>query len=397
MNADALHAAVQAFIADHADFPKNVDHARFDALAVAIAQLQVATIPGQRRLFARHGVDVARITAAAEIPAVPTDVFKQTRVAAFPEALTVATFRTSGTTIGARGSHPFRTLATYEAGALAAGRQALLTSSSPVPVVVLGPSPLEVSDSSLGHMNALFAKHFGEVASDADTFFLRNDALQLDALTARIAALPPDGELLLLGTSFSYVHLLDGLAAAGHCRSGPAVSRDAVASKFAGVRERTGPSRGGRMPLPRRARVMQTGGFKGKSREVDGDELRRLLAETFAIDPRAIVHEYGMTELSSQCWEWTAVDPDAETGILHPPPWQRVIAVDPETLAPVAPGGVREGIARIVDLANVESAVVLQTQDRVIVREDGSFQLLGRLPGAPPRGCSIAIDEMLGG
>lgn len=374
MNADALHAAVQAFIADHADFPKNVDHARFDALAVAIAQLQVATIPGQRRLFARHGVDVARITAAAEIPAVPTDVFKQTRVAAFPEALTVATFRTSGTTIGARGSHPFRTLATYEAGALAAGRRALRTSSSPVPVVVLGPSPAEVSDSSLGHMNALFAKQFGEVASDAETFFLRNDALQLDALTARIAALPPDGELLLLGTSFSYVHLLDGLAA-------------------------TGPSLARRMPLPRRARVMQTGGFKGKSREVDGDELRRLLAETFAIDPRAIVHEYGMTELSSQCWEWTAVDPDAETGILHPPPWQRVIAVDPETLAPVAPGPTqqRAGIARIVDLANVESAVVIQTQDRVIVREDGSFQLLGRLPGAPPRGCSIAIDEMLGG
>jgi hypothetical protein len=369
MNADALHAAVQAFIADHADFPKNVDHARFDALAVAIAQLQVATIPGQRRLFARHGVDVARITAAAEIPAVPTDVFKQTRVAAFPEALTVATFRTSGTTIGARGSHPFRTLATYEAGALAAGRRALRTSASPVPVVVLGPSPAEVSDSSLGHMNALFAKHFGEVASDADTFFLRNDALQLDALTARIAALPPDGELLLLGTSFSYVHLLDGLAAAGRTR----------------------------LPLPRRARVMQTGGFKGKSREVDGDELRRLLAETFAIDPRAIVHEYGMTELSSQCWEWTAVDADAETGILHPPPWQRVIAVDPETLAPVALGGGRDGIARIVDLANVESAVVIQTQDRVIVREDGSFQLLGRLPGAPPRGCSIAIDEMLGG
>jgi hypothetical protein len=71
----------------------------------------------------------------------------------------------------------------------------------------------------------------------------------------------------------------------------------------------------------------------------------------------------------------------------------RVTAVDPVSLDPVAPG--QEGIARIVDLANVDSAVAVQTVDRVRLR-DGAVELLGRAPGAPPRGCSIAMDEMLG-
>ena len=75
------------------------------------------------------------------------------------------------------------------------------------------------------------------------------------------------------------------------------------------------------------------------------------------------------------------------------PPWVRVSAVDPASLEPVAPGEI--GIPRFVDLANVDSVVAVQTADRVRLTGDG-VELLGRLPGAPPRGCSIAVDEMLG-
>jgi hypothetical protein len=74
------------------------------------------------------------------------------------------------------------------------------------------------------------------------------------------------------------------------------------------------------------------------------------------------------------------------------PPWARVIPVDPETLAPVGDGEI--GIARIEDLMNVDSAVSVLAADRVR-RVEGGFELLGRAPGAPPRGCSIAVDEML--
>jgi hypothetical protein len=137
---------------------------------------------------------------------------------------------------------------------------------------------------------------------------------------------------------------------------------------------------------------MQTGGFKGRSREVAPDELRRAIARAFAIPERAVIGEYGMTELSSQFWEATIAQAAAPAGIYVEPPWARVVPVDGETLTPVPEGEV--GIARIEDLANVDSAWAVLAQDRVR-RVPGGFELLGRSPGAPPRGCSIAVDEML--
>jgi hypothetical protein len=136
---------------------------------------------------------------------------------------------------------------------------------------------------------------------------------------------------------------------------------------------------------------MQTGGFKGKSREVGANDLRHDVARAFGIDERAVVGEYGMTELSSQLWEATLVHADARHGVYVEPPWVRVVPVDAETLSPVARG--ETGIARIEDLANVDSAFAVLAADRVR-RIDGGVELLGRAAGAPPRGCSIALDEM---
>jgi hypothetical protein len=144
---------------------------------------------------------------------------------------------------------------------------------------------------------------------------------------------------------------------------------------------------------------MQTGGFKGRSREVAPDELRRRVGETFGVRTDLVVGEYGMTELSSQLYEGTLAGvlgfgPPVEHGVYFAPPWVRVDAVDPVSLDALPPGEV--GIARIVDLANVDSAVAIQTADRVRVA-GGGVEILGRLPGAAPRGCSLAVDEMLGG
>ena len=138
---------------------------------------------------------------------------------------------------------------------------------------------------------------------------------------------------------------------------------------------------------------MLTGGTKGRSREVSADALRRDVAHTFGVSERAVIGEYGMTELSSQFWEATAVRADARPGVYVEPPWARVVPVDPESLRPVAEGDV--GIARIEDLANVDSAWAVQTQD-CVRRASGGFELLGRAPGAPARGCSLSLDEMLG-
>ncbi|MBX3226382.1 MAG: acyl-protein synthetase [Labilithrix sp.] len=334
----------------------------FDALACDLARFQARATAGFARLCHARGVDPAALTDAGAIPAVPTDAFKLTRVATFPEAEAEATFRTSGTTADVRGTHQMRDVSTYDRGAIAFGRRWLLRDRERISIAVLGPRA--VTDSSLQHMCARFAEAFGEPASHEETFLIDGDVIDVSVFDERVAAALAHGRpMLVLATSFALVHFLD------------AVGDDTFS-------------------LPPGSRVMQTGGFKGRSREVGAEQLRSELARVFDVDPRAIVAEYGMTELSSQFYERTLWEPDTPHNRYAEPPWARVVPVDPDTLAPVADGEI--GIAKVIDLLNVDSAVAILTQDRVR-RIGDSFELLGRAPGAPSRGCSIAIDDLLGG
>ncbi len=333
----------------------------FDSLARDLARFQAEHVPGYARLCAARGVEAGSIRNASEAPAVPAEAFKLTRVFAFDERAATVTFRTSGTTLGARGAHSMRDTRTYDAVALAFAR-AMLGLRARVPVLVIGPREDEAPDSSLAHMCALLSREAG-VAETRDAYFVRAGTLEVAALRDCVRSLRPETPALVLATSFALVHLLDALGDE-------------------------------RLALPAGSRLMQTGGFKGRSREVSAPELRRLLSLTFSLPERAIVSEYGMTELSSQFWEATLFDERASLGVYAEPPWARVVPVDPETLGAVGHGTV--GVARIEDLANVDSAFAIVTQDRVR-RVTGGFELLGRLPGAPPRGCSIALDEILSG
>jgi hypothetical protein len=100
-----------------------------------------------------------------------------------------------------------------------------------------------------------------------------------------------------------------------------------------------------------------------------------------------------MTELSSQLYALEPREGEEDRWIYRAPSWMRVVSCDPESLAPL-PIGTR-GIARIEDLANVESAWAIQTADEIVVHHDGGVELFGRLPGATPRGCSLAVEELL--
>ncbi|HEY1691021.1 MAG TPA: acyl-protein synthetase [Polyangiaceae bacterium] len=355
---DALHARARAVITAFAGGRAMPEP--FDALAVDVARFQARAVPGYARLCAARGADPAAFAHAGDAPAVPTDAFKVASVFAFAPSGARVVFRTSGTTVGARGTHAMRDAGTYDAAALAFGRATLARDMREPAVLVLGPSAAEAPDSSLAHMCSSFVDAFDPHPA-GPAYFVHGGALDLDGLRARVAALAPSRPVLLLATSFALVHLLD------------AVGRERIA-------------------LPAGSRVMQTGGFKGRSREVAPDELRRGVAEAFGVPEAAVAGEYGMTELSSQFWEAKLVDPAAPPATYVEPPWARVVPVDPVSLAPVEHGAI--GIARIEDLANVDSAFAVVTQDRVR-RVDRGFELLGRMPGAAPRGCSIAIDEML--
>lgn len=370
---DLLHARAQAFVRAFVEGRECPEP--FDALAVALGRFQASRIPGLARLGreSARGVELARVTRADELPAVPTDAFRHMHLATFPRQAAASTFRTSGTSSGGRGAHAMRHTRTYDAGALAFGHHALFAGLASKPHgLVLAPPPSEAPDSSLGHMLARFVAELCAPPSphDAPTHFLGalreggGVELRVEALEARVASLAALREpAIVLGTSFAFVHLLDALA-------------------------------GRALPLPPRSRLMQTGGFKGRSREVPASELRAALARTFDLPEHAIVCEYGMTELSSQFYEGTLLGADLPHGVYVEPPWARVVPVDPESLRPVADGEV--GLARIEDLLNVDSAFAVQTQDSVR-RVPGGFALLGRSPLATPRGCSIAIDELLTG
>lgn len=359
---EALHAEVRAFAA-------GASARNFAEMAREISEFQREFSPGFARLVARHGGSLDHVE---DIPGVPTDTFRLARVATHPPEEDVVRFLTSGTTSGERGVHALRTVETYHAVALAFGRRALLTAGSRARhVVALAPRIDDPPTSSLGHMMALFMSDFDPEHGDAraperwliDDRGVNVAGLERAANDARAA----DAELLVLATSFALVGLLDEL-------NGRALS------------------------APERTVVMQTGGFKGKSREIPVNELRASVARTFGISEAQIVSEYGMTELTSQLYEATvpgsalASEHNGRTGVYYEPAWLRVIPVDPVTLAPVAEGAV--GIGRIVDLANVDSAIAIQTQDRVR-RVGGGIELLGRTPGATPRGCSLAIEEFL--
>ncbi len=386
---EALHARARAFI-EASGRPGSAAEP-FDALAVAIARFQAARCAPVARLFRARGVDAEAITRADEIPAVPCDAFRFARVAAHPPEADARVFRTSGTSRGreARGEHPLRTTATYEAAALAWGARMLWPDRSRMRVIVLAPPLAEAPGSSLGFMIDRFAAALGGPAS----WHVRTDAeggagLDADGFARACAEARAAREpAIVLGTSFAFVHLLEaGFGAEG----APRGARPGAPN----VKPGSGAA------LPEGSRAMQTGGFKGRSREVPAGELRRAIAAAIGAPESHVVSEYGMTELSSQLYEGTLAAAlgapvpgvEAAPGLYAAPPWVRVAAVDPVTLSPLPEGEI--GIARIVDLANVDSAVAVQTSDRVRVTGRG-VELLGRAPGAAPRGCSIAMDLML--
>jgi hypothetical protein len=138
---------------------------------------------------------------------------------------------------------------------------------------------------------------------------------------------------------------------------------------------------------------METGGFKGRARAVPRTELYGALSEALGIPEGRIVNEYGMTELLSQLYESHLRTGDPASRRHVAPPWLGLQALDPETLVPREPG--EPGLLSFFDLANVASVSAVLTEDVGRIHEDGTLALEGRSPGAEPRGCSLAMEDLL--
>jgi hypothetical protein len=132
--------------------------------------------------------------------------------------------------------------------------------------------------------------------------------------------------------------------------------------------------------LPPGSGVFQTGGYKGLRREFAAGEVHGLIRNVLDVPGERVINEYGMTELSSQCYALGEGAPHLA------PPWLRVRSIHPETGKTQPPG--EPGYLVFYDLANIDSVLAVRTQDFGSVIDHSSFVLHGRDPGALPRGCS---------
>jgi hypothetical protein len=127
--------------------------------------------------------------------------------------------------------------------------------------------------------------------------------------------------------------------------------------------------------------VMETGGMKGRRKELSKGELHAILCQGFGVEH--IHSEYGMAELTSQAYS-------SGGGIFRAPQWMRILVRDVNDPMDHRPQGMRGGID-IIDLANLSSCAFIQTQDMGRLMEDGSFIIEGRIAGSDIRGCNLLV------
>ena len=344
----------------------------FNRLALEVFRRQYEGSHVLAAFWRGRGVTPGSLERWEEIPPVPASAFKYLDLysgSGEPEAV----FLTSGTRGGGerRGRHPVASLALYRRASMPWFGMNLVPEGGRLPILALVPEPADPPRSSLGCMMAFALKAHGGPGSG---FFADEDrGVDVPGLQRSLEALADAGApVLVMGTAFAWVQFLDESAA-----------------------------RGWRISLPGGSRLMETGGFKGRSRVVPRVDLYAALETTLGVPEARMVNEYGMTELLSQLYEPALAELDAQqpspgldARVHVPPPWLRVRALDPETLVPRRSGDT--GILAFFDLANVGSVSAILTEDLGSVDEEG-VRLEGRTPDAEPRGCSLAMEELLGG
>jgi acyl-CoA synthetase (AMP-forming)/AMP-acid ligase II len=375
-----LRQHVLALIARGAEQPAS--DAEFDKLACAIFAFQYERCETYRAYCDRLKATPQTIEHWKQIPAVPTSAFKDFALTCFPVDEAVAEFHTSGTTQEIAGRHFFSTLELYHAAikanfaahllldsVAAVGNRGAPDKSNPprlpsaatehLPMIVLTPSPQEAPHSSLSHMMGLVMGEFGAAGS---RFFVERGALCIERLVGALREVEEARQpVFLLGTAFAFVHLFD------HC----------AASNM-------------RFMMAEGSRAMETGGFKGRSREVSKKQLYEMFEKILGIPTSRVVNEYGMTELSTQFYDQTLRE-GGQTDRKAAPSWSRVQVIDPDTRKEAKEG--ERGLIRIYDLANLWSAMCIQTED-LGVASAGGFEILGRAAGAEVRGCSLNAEVL---
>ncbi len=315
------------------------NEAGFRELAMETFRYQSAENPVYSRYLELIGISPAKVKEPVQIPFLPVEFFRDHAVVSGNKRPEIV-FESSGTTAVLASKHHVCDAGHYKK-VLRAGFERFYGPPEDYCILALLPSYLERKNSSLAFMAGELIRLSGHPRSG---FYLDNVDELADCLMDLEASAQP---AILLGVSFALADLAE---------------KKALELKH--------------------TLVMETGGMKGRRREMTRGELHELLKEGFGI-PR--VHsEYGMTELLSQAYS-------GSDGIFFCPPWMRVLIRDPYDPLSLMTGG-RSGGINIVDLANVHSCAFIATQDIGKLTGDGGFEVLGRFDNSDIRGCNLMVE-----
>lgn len=278
-----------------------------------------------------------RVNSYIDIPFLPIEFFKSRKVISGDKPSQI-TFTSSGTTGNSTSKHYVTDLRLYEKSFLTAFKSFYGNPSEYIFLALL-PSYLERKGSSLIYMVDSLIKSSNNPESG---FYLNN----LEELASKLTEVDKKGsKVFLIGVSFALLDLME---------------------QYDFELENT--------------IIMETGGMKGRRKEMIREELHAHLKKGFGV--KSIHSEYGMTELLSQAYS-------KGNGIFECPPWMRILIRDPEDALSYQEDGKTGGI-NLIDLANINSCSFIATQD-LGRRKNNNLEILGRFDNSDIRGCNLLL------
>ncbi len=314
----------------------------FEKTALAVFQLQHENCLVYRQFCDILKINPAEIKSVNDIPFLPIEFFKSHVVTlSVVEGPNSKIFTSSGTTGTVQSKHFVSDVSVYEES-FRKGFEHFYCNIEEYCLLALLPSYLEREGSSLVYMVDDLIK---STKNPDSGFYLRN----LNELSEKLKSLLAKGQkVILLGVTYALLDLAELLSA----------------------------------PLSGELIIMETGGMKGKRKELLREELHQILCKKFGVN---VIHsEYGMTELLSQAYSKV-------NGIFNCPPCMKVLIRDVnDPLKILEPG--KSGGINVIDLANINSCSFIATQDLGILHNDGSFEVSGRFDNSDLRGCNLLVQ-----
>lgn len=316
------------------------DQKTFREIALKVFLYQARHTPVYGEYLNKLMIDPVQITSLEEIPFLPVEFFK-THLVLDADKKAEVQFESSGTTAQTPALHHIADVSLYEES-FTRGFSSFYGDPEKYCIVALLPSYLQRSGSSLVYM----MDHLIGLSHHSDSGFYLNNLEELSKLLQRRNA--DEQPTLLVGVSHALLDLAE------------------------------------RYPLKLKDHIimMETGGMKGRRKEMVRRELHEALRKAFGLE--TIHSEYGMTELLSQAYS-------TGNGLFKPPPWMKVLVRDPNDPFSWVQNG-RTGGLNIIDLANLYSCSFIATGDLGKVHPDGEFEILGRFDHSDIRGCNLMVS-----